>query len=130
MGRQTVLITGANGFIGNAVAKAFSRAGWRTFGLIRRLDDADDLAEHEIHPIIGTPDDLSFLDQTGDAVFDVVVSNTEDRTNHAGHFVLVRAMLDEIGRRSVAAGVRPLAMFTSGCKDYGKMDQGHGDPGL
>ena len=129
-GRKTVLVTGANGYIGNAVAKSFSRAGWRTFGLVRRREDGADLARNEIHPIVGSPEDLSFLDQAGGAVFDVVVSNTEDRRNAAAHLEKVHAMLNEVARRSRQAGVRPLAMFSSGCKDYGKMAEKHGDPGL
>ncbi|CAM4225132.1 NAD-dependent epimerase/dehydratase family protein [Bordetella muralis] len=128
--RKTVLVTGANGYIGNAVTKAFSRAGWRTYGLIRKQEDALDLAENEIYPVIGSPTDLSFLDQTNDVVFDVIVSNTEDRSNPVTHFEKVRAMIGEVTRRSQSAGVRPLVMFTSGCKDYGKMSLKNGDPGL
>jgi nucleoside-diphosphate-sugar epimerase len=130
MSYKTVLVTGANGYIGNAVAKAFSRAGWKTFGLIRSREDAAELAMDEIHPIIGSPVDLSFLDQTGDTVFDVVVSNTEPRLDPATHFEKVQTVLHEVARRSQQSGVRPLIMFTSGCKDYGAMAQKHGDPGL
>lgn len=36
--QRAVLVTGANGYIGNAVAKAFARAGWRTYGLVRRKE--------------------------------------------------------------------------------------------
>ena len=129
-GRKTVLVTGANGYIGNAVAKSFSRAGWRTFGLTRRREDGADLARNEIQPIIGSPEDLSFLDRTGDAAFDLVVSNTEDLRDAAGHMGKVHAMLNEIGRRSRQAGVRPLVMFSSGCKDYGRMAEKHGDTAL
>jgi nucleoside-diphosphate-sugar epimerase len=130
MNTKTVLVTGANGYIGNAVAKAFSRAGWKTFGLVRREDAAADLARNEIHPIIGSPEDLSFLEQTRGVVFDVIVSNTEDTRNPGAHFEKVQVMLHEITRHSQQADVRPLVMFTSGCKDYGLMNKKHGDPGL
>jgi nucleoside-diphosphate-sugar epimerase len=130
MTQNTVLVTGANGYIGNAVAKAFSRAGWKTFGLVRRPRDCADLAVNEIHPIVGTPEDLSFLEQMKGVVFDVVVSNTEDRNDAAGHLRKVRTMMDEIVRRSGQAGVKPLIMFSSGCKDYGKMAELHGSPSL
>ncbi|KAL1970833.1 hypothetical protein VTN77DRAFT_2667 [Rasamsonia byssochlamydoides] len=126
---QKVLVTGANGYIGDAVAKAFNRAGWETYGLIRRAEDALDLARHEIHPIVGSPSSLAWLEKDAHAVFDAVVSNTEDFSNYAGHFADVLAMLREIGRRSLAQGVRPLVMFTSGCKDYGCTAR-HGDPYL
>lgn len=128
--QKKVLVTGANGYIGNAVAKAFSRAGWQTFGLLRRAEDAADLARHEIFPLIGTPGDRAFLRQADAAAFDVIVSNTEDWNDVAGHLVQVGAMLDELGQRSLAAGVRPLVLFTSGCKDYGPMVHKHGDAGL
>lgn len=130
MKSKTVLVTGANGYIGNAVAKAFSRAGWKTYGLIRRADAAADLAQHEIFPVIGSPEDLSFLEQTNGAVFDVVVSNTEDMRDPGAHLEKVGAMFDAIVKRSVAAGVEPLVMFSSGCKDYGWMKEKHGDAGL
>ncbi|WP_019995441.1 NAD-dependent epimerase/dehydratase family protein [Aureimonas ureilytica] len=131
MAHKTVLVTGANGYIGNAVAKAFSRAGWRVYGLVRRPEAANDLARHEIHPVLGSPDELSFLDRTDGVAFDVVVSNTEDRKDPRGHLAKVGAMLDTIMRRSTDAGIgRPLAMFSSGCKDYGMMGEKHGDAGL
>lgn len=124
---KTVLVTGANGYIGNAVAKAFSRAGWKTFGLVRKPNYAIDLAKDEIYPVIGSPDDISFLDQISGTPFDVIVSNTEDPENPTGHLESVRAMLEELSRRSKEAGIRPLVLFSSGCKDYGKMDAKHGD---
>ncbi|KAI9010639.1 nucleoside-diphosphate-sugar epimerase [Hyaloraphidium curvatum] len=133
---KTAFITGANGFIGNAVAKAFRRAGWTTYGLIRRQEDAADLAMHEIYPIIGNPGYLSFfdaLDALGAPAFDVVVSNTEDWNDLGGHLALVRAMLQALLSRDVqkTSGItRPLVMFTSGCKDYGEMAEVDGDPGL
>ncbi|WP_426442147.1 NAD-dependent epimerase/dehydratase family protein [Bradyrhizobium genosp. P] len=122
-------MTGANGYIGNAVAKAFARAGWRTYGLVRREDATGDLARSEIQPAVGTAG-VAALDGIGDVTFDVVVSNTEDRTDPSGHLAAVRVMLDEAVVRSEAAGRRPLIMFSSGCKDYGAMARKHGDPAL
>lgn len=129
MTQRTVLVTGANGYLGNAVAKAFARAGWRTYGLVRREGPVGDLARSEIQPLVG-PSDGATLDGLGDVTFDVVVSNTEDRTDPSGHLAAVRVMLDKAVARSKAAGRRPLVMFSSGCKDYGAMKQKHGDPAL
>ena len=53
MTQKTVLVTGANGYVGNAVAKAFARAGWRTYGLVRREGAVGDLARSEIQPHVG-----------------------------------------------------------------------------
>ncbi len=129
MTQKTVLVTGANGYVGNAVARAFARAGWRTFGSVRRERAAGDLARSEIQPLLGHSDE-GLLDGLGDLTFDVVVSNTEDRTDPSGHLAAVRLMLDKAVARSEAAGRRPLVMFSSGCKDYGAMTQKHGDPAL
>jgi nucleoside-diphosphate-sugar epimerase len=128
--QKSVLVTGANGYIGNAIAKAFNRAGWKTYGLLRRAEDGKDLALNEIHPVIGTPGDLTFLQQTDNVAFDVIVSNTEDWRDMEGHLAQVKTMINEVVTRSKAAGLRPLVMFTSGCKDYGLMDKKHGDAGL
>lgn len=127
---KSVLVTGANGYIGNAVAKAFSRAGWRTYGLVRRQEDAADLAENEIVPIIGTPADLAFMGQLKGVQIDTLVSNTEDTSDPKRHFEKVRVMIDEITRRGSHTAQRPLVMFTSGCKDYGMMSLKDGDAGL
>ncbi|KGT95632.1 epimerase [Erwinia typographi] len=128
--QRTAFVTGANGYIGNAIAKAFNRAGWKTYGLIRNEKDARNLALNEIHPVIGSPANLTFLEQTDGVVFDVIISNTEDRNDMAGHLKHVNAMIEKIAGISQSAGVRPLVMFTSGCKDYGMMDKKHGDEGL
>ncbi|EED18317.1 NAD dependent epimerase/dehydratase, putative [Talaromyces stipitatus ATCC 10500] len=110
-----VLITGANGYIGNAVAKAFNRAGWKTYGLVRRAADATDLAQSEIHPIIGTPQDLSSTEEEEHCVFDVVVSNTEDWSDYEGHFRHVKATLTHIGTQTwEIAHVKTLVLFSSG----------------
>ena len=129
MTQKTVLVTGANGYLGNAVAKAFARAGWRTYGLVRREAAVGDLARSEIQPLVGPSDGMA-LDRLGELTFDVVVSNTEDRTDPSGHLAAVRVMLDKAVARSEAAGRRPLVIFSSGCKDYGAMKQKHGDPAL
>ena len=58
--QKTVLVTGANGYVGNAVAKAFARAGWRTYGLVRREEAVGDLARNEIQPLVGPGDGAIF----------------------------------------------------------------------
>lgn len=52
-----VFITGASGFIGNAVAQAFSQAGHRVYGLVRSKEKARPLAAAEIEPVLGTMQD-------------------------------------------------------------------------
>lgn len=127
---RNVLVTGANGYLGNAVAKAFARAGWNTYGLVRRAESAADLARHEVTPILGSPADLSFVDGLSGIHFDVIVSNTEDPNDASGHLRDVRQMVETLSARTPVNGTKPLLMFSSGCKDYGWMDHKHGDPEL
>ena len=128
---RTVLVTGANGYLGNAVCRAFVRAGWTTYGLVRRSSAMQDLAAAEIVPIHGSASDLPFLDvlfsQT--ATVDVVVSTTEQVLDYVPHYEETVRMLRALAQRSGHEGVRPLVLFTSGCKDYG-MTALAGDEGL
>ncbi|KAK7942620.1 NAD(P)-binding protein [Apiospora aurea] len=57
--KRSVLVVGANGYIGLAVCRAFARAGWRVFGLVRRAEVASSLYAAEVTPIIGTLEDDS-----------------------------------------------------------------------
>ena len=48
-----VFITGATGYVGRAVARAFRRAGHEVWGLCRSEAKALTLARGEIHPVLG-----------------------------------------------------------------------------
>lgn len=50
---MNVFITGATGYIGFSVARAFSQAGYNVFGLTRNSKKADMLWQNEIHPVMG-----------------------------------------------------------------------------
>lgn len=128
MESRNVLVTGANGYVGNAVAKAFRRAGWTTYGLVRRADSVHDLELHEIRTIVGSVEDPEVSSHVPDLKFDVIVSNTI--TDGTDHFVKVRALIESLAQRSKSIGGRPLVMYSSGCKDYGDTPFRHGDPRL
>jgi nucleoside-diphosphate-sugar epimerase len=51
---ETVFVTGATGYIGRNVARAFRRAGYRVLGLTRNAGKAAGLAAEEIVPVVGT----------------------------------------------------------------------------
>lgn len=128
---KTVLVTGANGYIGNAVARAFVRAGWTTYGLVRNPQMLIDLAADEIIPILGSPADLTFLERLrlSTKTFDVIVSTTEQLFDYVPHYNDIISLLRTLSKTSNDSGVRPLVLFTSGCKDYGTTDL-HGSPNL
>ena len=122
MKRQSVLVTGANGYIGNAVARAFVRAGWITYGLVRNQEVRNSLRADEIISILGSASDKAFVERSANQtrfVFDVVVSCTEQIMDYVPHYNDTVALLRALAEASNKVGIRPLVIFTSGCKDYG-----------
>ncbi|KAI1324329.1 NAD(P)-binding protein [Xylariaceae sp. FL0255] len=131
--KKSVLVTGANGFIGSAVCRAFVRVGWRVYGIVRRPEAAYELSAAEVIPVQGSiSEDLSFLDsfleEASTPPFNVVISCTEE-IPFATHFGHILAILIKVGTHAKSHGVRPLVLMSSGCKDYGTTGR-HGDAGL
>ncbi|OTB19135.1 hypothetical protein K445DRAFT_314006 [Daldinia sp. EC12] len=129
--RKSIFVTGANGYIGSAVCRAFVRAGWRVYGLIRRPEAAGTLYSEEIIPIVGSiskdatfPEDLAKYTKTLDAI----VSCTE-QFPFGVHYDAVLSLIRSLAATSNANGVRPLVLVSSGCKDYGSTGV-HGSAGL
>ncbi|RDW92187.1 hypothetical protein BP5796_01581 [Coleophoma crateriformis] len=120
---KTVLVTGANGFIGNCTARAFARAGWKTYGLVRSEASIAYLERSEIVPILGSASDLIFLDTDPalrEVAFDIIVSTTENLSDYLPHFTDTVSLLQAVSRRAKQrTGKKPLVLFSSGCKDYG-----------
>ncbi|GAP88747.1 putative NAD-dependent epimerase dehydratase [Rosellinia necatrix] len=130
---KTVLVTGAAGCIGFAVSRAFARAGWAVYGLVRRASAADALRAEEVTPVVGAiGPDLGFVDallRAAGRPFDVVVSCTEQMP-FDDHWRDLLALLGRVGAHARALGApRPLVLMSSGCKDYGVTAR-HGDAGL
>ncbi|KAJ0295405.1 hypothetical protein COL5a_000173 [Colletotrichum fioriniae] len=133
MATKTVFITGANGYIGNAVARCFVAAGWTTYGLVRSLSAATTLAQEEIIPIIGAIDDLDAhanIQSHLPAKLDAIISTTENTMDYIPHYKNIIKLLRTLGAASLSAGTKSIVIFTSGCKDYGVGPHFDGAPDL
>ena len=119
MSLKSVFITGASGFVGNAICKYFALQGWKTYGLIRKPEQAQDLALNEVIPVIGSFTDLSFTRKLEHILFDVIISTTEDWSDYVSHFNSIIALAKAVAKPANAAGKKPLLLFTSGNKDTG-----------
>ncbi|KAI2782528.1 NAD(P)-binding protein [Daldinia loculata] len=129
--KKSVFVTGANGYIGSAVCRAFVRAGWRVYGLTRRPEAAGTLYSEEIIPIIGSiSTDSTFLADLAKhtKTLDVIVSCTE-QFPFGAHYDAAISLIRKLAATSNAHGTRPLVLASSGCKDYGTTGT-HGSPGL
>ena len=73
-----VFITGANGYIGGAVASALIKAGHEVRGLVRDRAKADAVAAHGIAPVIGSLDDRDLLQAEARAAEGVVSAASSD----------------------------------------------------
>ncbi|KAL7811914.1 NAD(P)-binding protein [Trichoderma gracile] len=129
--RRTVFVTGANGYIGAAVCRAFVGAGWRTFGLVRKPEAVQDLMAAEVIPVVGTFNELGFLGSLYEkaTVFDAIISCTESLSGYADHFNEVMTLVKALAESSNQSGVRSLVLWSSGCKDYGTTEA-HGASAL
>ena len=119
---KKVLVTGANGYIGNAVARAFVRAGWLTYGLIRSTSAAGVLEQEEITPVVGSIDDIDSHKEIKSQLpptLDAIISTTEDFIDYIPHYENTVKLIRALSLTSAANGIRTLLIFTSGCKDYG-----------
>jgi nucleoside-diphosphate-sugar epimerase len=73
-----IFVTGANGFIGGAVASALVAAGHTVRGLVRDKVKADTVAAHGVEPVIGTLDEPALLQAEARAADAVVNAASSD----------------------------------------------------
>ena len=131
MAPKSVFVTGANGYIGNAVCRAFVRAGWITYGLVRSEKSTTSLAVEEIVPVVGSIDDVPSHDSIRSRLptdLSAIVSTTENVENYVPHYENIVKLLRTVSLAN--EGGKPLVMFTSGCKDYGVGPHFANDPAL
>ncbi|KAK8068964.1 hypothetical protein PG994_005580 [Apiospora phragmitis] len=121
--KRSVLVVGANGYIGLAVCRAFARAGWRVFGLVRRAEVASSLYAAEVTPIISSLSEDSLPQRLYNytTTVDTIVGCAEP-ADYSSHYQQLTALIRHVAETSNSNGVRPLVLFSSGCKDYGTTD--------
>ncbi|MFZ0608704.1 MAG: NAD-dependent epimerase/dehydratase family protein [Xanthobacteraceae bacterium] len=90
-----VFVTGANGYIGGAVAAALAGAGNHVRGLVRDRAKADAVAPFGIEPVIGTLDDGALLRDEAKAADAVVNAASSD---HRGAVEALLAGLANSGK--------------------------------
>lgn len=119
---KVALVTGANGYIGNATARAFVRAGWLTFGLARSSKSQTLLAAEEIRLVVGSIDDVASHQAIRGALPatpDVIVSTTENTLDFVPHFENILQLLRVLSSGRDKEKAPPLVLYTAGSKDYG-----------
>jgi len=82
-----IFLTGANGFIGGAVASALTAEGHTVRGLVRDQSKAIAVTEHGIQPVIGALDDTALLQNEARASDGVVNAANSD------HYGAVKALV-------------------------------------
>ena len=128
------LVVGANGYLGSAICRALLRAHtpplsfFRVHGIVRRGSAAPALAAEEVNPIVGSvsePEALAAKVLSHSRTWDIVVICTEpsklSRDAEDTHWRDMLSFLKSIAAASSSAEppVRPLVLWSSGCKDYG-----------
>ena len=89
-----IFLTGANGYIGGAVACALIAAGHQVRGLVRSSDKADAVKAHGIEPVIGSLDDTALLQAEARAAGAVINAASSDHRGAAE--ALIAALADHI----------------------------------
>jgi nucleoside-diphosphate-sugar epimerase len=90
-----VFVTGANGFIGGAVASALVAAGHTVRGLVRDETKGDAVAAHGIVPVVGSLDEPALLQAEARAADAVVNAASSD---HRGAVETLIAALRDSGK--------------------------------
>ncbi|KAJ1669412.1 hypothetical protein GGF38_002277 [Coemansia sp. RSA 25] len=113
MAMTNVLILGASGYIGKEVSRAFSRAGFRVYGLVRSEEHVKILAQDEIYPIVGDikrPETLiEYFDQA-----DVIIDTSVDYNEPAEYTRNLLSAVKQAGERRAQRGGQLTFIHTSG----------------
>ena len=110
-----IFITGATGYIGLNVARAFRRAGYEVWGLCRSAEKGRMLARAEIHPVLGEMGDpSSYRDIAGKCA--VLIHCAADYGEYAG---LDKQTTRELLEAACCGDQHKTVIYTSGVWIYG-----------
>lgn len=115
-----IFITGASGFIGNAVSCAFRRAGHQVFGLIRSEKAAAHLRTQEINPVMGEisqPNTYLHIAQHADVLVHCASDASSDRV--AKDALVIDTLIQAADSSSQVRAI----LYTSGIWLYGSSTQ-------
>ncbi len=119
---SSVFVAGASGYIGFGIAKAFRRAGYKVFGLVRDEKKSNYLLQNEIVPVIAKLEDVqtyaNILSQCS------IIIDAVGWGKHAQSFL---DAANEAGKQRNPDGLdvyKPLYIFTSGIMTYGLASSG------
>ena len=100
---QNLFLTGASGYLGQAVAQRLLRAGHRVSGLVRSDSAARAVSAQGVSPVFGSLDDVATLDLSG---FDGVVDTaTADHAPSTAAFIAALAGSGRTFIRTSGTGV-------------------------
>lgn len=119
-----VFITGATGFIGSAVAKAYSRAGHQVFGMARSKEKGRQLAVHEIEPVYGSLDHPEAFTKVVSGCHVLVHCALEDSPDK---MQIDRMFIESLIDTARKSGHPTLLVYTSGVWVYGDTGSGTAD---
>jgi len=122
--RKTVLVLGANGYVGHGIATTLARAGLKVYGSIRQEKYSQYLALHEVIPIIGDFKSTEWVEKL--PAIDVIINTTEVLDQQEQFAEDLFALITKIAKKQTK---KPLFIFTSGIKIYGDTGRSN-EPGF
>eukprot|EP01125_Pyxidicula_operculata_P004420 TRINITY_DN1677_c1_g1_i2.p1 TRINITY_DN1677_c1_g1~~TRINITY_DN1677_c1_g1_i2.p1 ORF type:complete len:303 (+),score=59.32 TRINITY_DN1677_c1_g1_i2:596-1504(+) len=115
---MSVLVIGANGYIGFGVAQVLRQHGYKVYGLVRKQEQSAKLALQEIIPVVGDGADKSTYQHIVKRV-NVVIDATTDQ---ATHLASIEAVKDHANSQTISVG-KKIFIFTSGLLVHGHSDE-------
>jgi len=117
---KKIFVAGAGGYIGEGVAVAFRRAGYKVYGLVRNQSKVPSLLKYEIIPVVARIEDV---DSYKDILIKCsVIIDAVGMGDFSDGFL--NATNEAFSQINVNESEKPLYIFTSGIMTYGNASTG------